>query len=76
LLSALVAFGILLKERHNLHLSPIYCGDMGRLGLVKKFSYGRYNWYDSLAPEFETYDAIKELAQKKKVKPAPVFSNG
>ena len=49
---------------------------MGRLGLVKKFSYGRYNWYDSLAPEFETYDAIKELAQKKKVKPAPVFSNG
>lgn len=28
-------------------------------------AYGSYNWYDSLAPEFQTYGTIKELALKK-----------
>ncbi|HDM32142.1 MAG TPA: hypothetical protein ENG32_02170, partial [bacterium] len=30
--------------------------------------------YDALAPEFETYETIKELTQRKKAKPEPVFS--
>jgi len=33
---------------------------------VKKLSYGKFNWYDSLAPEFQTYETIKDLAQNKK----------
>ena len=33
---------------------------------ARVLSYGRFKIYDSLAPEFETYEAIKELAQRKK----------
>ena len=44
---------------------PIHGGDMGRKGLTKKLSYGKFNWYDSLAPEFETYGTIRDLAQSK-----------
>ena len=45
---------------------PVHGGDMGRLGVnVTKLSYGRFNWYDSLAPEFQTYEVIKELATRK-----------
>lgn len=25
-------------------------------------AYGQYNWYDSLAPEFDTYETIKSIA--------------
>ena len=32
----------------------------------RRLSYGKYNIYDSLAPEFGTFDTIKELALKKK----------
>ena len=31
-------------------------------GLCPKLAYGKYNWYDSLAPEFDTYDTIKSIA--------------
>lgn len=44
---------------------PVHGGDMGLPEKVKKLSYGKYNWYDSLAPEFDTYGIIKELANKK-----------
>lgn len=30
-----------------------------------KLAYGTLNWYDSLAPEFQTYETIKQLAQNK-----------
>jgi hypothetical protein len=30
-----------------------------------KLSFGKYNVYDSLAPEFGTYGTIKDLALKK-----------
>ncbi|MDD5464937.1 MAG: alpha-amylase family glycosyl hydrolase [Candidatus Omnitrophica bacterium] len=33
---------------------------------AKKLAFGKYRNYDSLAPEFGTYETIKELAQKKK----------
>ncbi|MBU4289716.1 MAG: hypothetical protein KKG09_00480 [Verrucomicrobia bacterium] len=44
---------------------PIRGGDMGPGWEVKKLAFGKFNWYDSLAPEFATYEAIKKLAQKK-----------
>lgn len=45
---------------------PVHGGDMAPYGgSAPKLSYGKYNWYDSLAPEFDTYETIKELANKK-----------
>jgi hypothetical protein len=44
---------------------PVHGGMMGADARVKLRSYGKYNWYDSLAPEFDTYNMIKELATKK-----------
>lgn len=41
----------------------IHGGDMGEEAEI--LSYGKYRIYDSLAPEFETYETIKELAQNK-----------
>lgn len=43
---------------------PVYGGFMGT-GKRMKLSFKRYRTYDSLAPEFETYEAIKALAQIK-----------
>jgi len=42
---------------------PIHGGWMGDDATV--LSFGRYKTYDSLAPEFNTYGTIKELAAKK-----------
>ena len=44
---------------------PIHGGDMGPAKEVNRLSYGKFNWYDSLAPEFQTYETIKELAENK-----------
>jgi len=46
---------------------PVHGGDMGPSGEVLKLSYGKFNWYDSLAPEFDTYETIKKNLLKKKV---------
>lgn len=47
---------------------PIHGGNMAGLkGEGEILSYGKYDWYDSLAPEFQTYDTIVELAQNKSV---------
>jgi hypothetical protein len=42
---------------------PIHGGWLGKK--AKKLPFGKYRTYDSLAPEFQTYETIKELAQKK-----------
>lgn len=42
---------------------PVHGGSTGHSATL--LTYGNYTWYDSLAPEFETYDTIKELAQDK-----------
>lgn len=42
---------------------PIHGGWMG--GDAKTLSYGQFKVYDSLAPEFDTYETIKKLAQSK-----------
>lgn len=47
---------------------PVHGGDMAPYGGdAPKLSYGKFNWYDSLAPEFDTYDIIKELTGKKTI---------
>ncbi|MCX5708013.1 MAG: hypothetical protein NTY14_03410 [Candidatus Omnitrophica bacterium] len=42
---------------------PLYGGYMGNL--ATKLSFGKSRVYDSLAPEFQTYETIKELARIK-----------
>ena len=41
----------------------IHGGSMG-VG-PRRLAWGRFNWYDSLAPEFRTYPTIKQLAMRK-----------
>ena len=41
---------------------PVHGGSMGRH--PEKLAYGRYRFYDALAPEFDTYDKIRELILK------------
>jgi len=43
---------------------PVHGGTFGEN--AKRLSYDRYPVYDSLAPEFNTYETIRKLAQKKK----------
>jgi len=45
---------------------PVYGGDF--TPGVKRLSFGKFAKYDSLASEFDTYGAIKELARKKAIK--------
>lgn len=55
-----------LQEKEIKFIYPIFGGNMGSIGNKgNKLSYGKYDWYDSLAPEFDTYETIKELANKK-----------
>lgn len=44
---------------------PVHGGYMGRGDVTTKLAFGKYRDYDSLAPEFNTYETIKELANKK-----------
>ncbi|MBU4246027.1 MAG: hypothetical protein KKE71_03200, partial [Nanoarchaeota archaeon] len=45
---------------------PLHGGYMGPS--AKRLAFGKYRNYDSLAPEFNTYETIKELANKKAAK--------
>lgn len=46
----------------KLGIVPVYPVHGGYLGKnAKKLAYGKYNFYDALAPQFNTYDVIKEL---------------
>ena len=57
------------SQKGIIFIYPLHGGDMGRKKMrIKKLSYSKFNWYDSLAPEFETYEMIKKLAQSKKAK--------
>ncbi len=43
---------------------PVHGGNLS-VSAPTFLAYGEYNWWDALAPEFEAYDTIKQLAQKK-----------
>ena len=53
-----------LSSKGIIFLYPLHGGWMGYD--AKKLSFGKYTVYDALAPEFQTYETIKELAQGKK----------
>ncbi len=44
---------------------PVHGGYMGRGEITTKLAFGKYRVYDALAPEFDTYETIKELARNK-----------
>jgi len=52
---------------------PVHGGFMGQDAEI--LSFGKLKVYDSLAPEFQTYETIKELTQRKKAKPELSFSD-
>ncbi len=55
------------RAEFNLPIVFVYPLHGGWLGSnAKILSFGKYKVYDSLAPEFQTYNTIKELAQSKK----------
>jgi len=45
---------------------PVHGGYLGRGEITTRLAFGKYRFYDALAPEFETYETIRELAQGKK----------
>jgi hypothetical protein len=51
------------QKKGIIFVYPIHGGSMGKD--AKILSFGKFNIYDSLAPEFQTYETIKELAQNK-----------
>ena len=56
-----------LHQKGIIFIYTLHGGNMGKIGQKGKIlSYGKYDWYDSLAPEFDTYETIKELARNKK----------
>ena len=50
------------KELGCIPVFPVHGGNIGPN--AKKLAYGKYKFYDALAPEFNTYDKIKELIQR------------
>jgi len=54
------------REEFKLPITFVYPLHGGWMGTsAKVLSFGRFKVYDALAPEFQTYETIKELAQKK-----------
>lgn len=51
------------QEKEVNFIYPVHGGWMGKN--AKVYSFGKYDTYDSLAPEFKTYDTIKELVWNK-----------
>ncbi|RLF92071.1 hypothetical protein DRN52_08495 [Thermococci archaeon] len=51
------------QKKGLIFIYPVHGGWFGKN--PKKLAFGKFNIYDSLAPEFQTYETIKELAQKK-----------
>ena len=60
-----------LRERGIVFIYPVHGGYMGVDATV--LSFGRYRFYDSIAPEFQTYQTIVELARSHKPTPEILF---
>lgn len=61
---ALRKFDRFFRENGIIFAYPVHGGNMG--AGATRLSFGEYGKYDSLAPEFDTYGTIKELALEKK----------
>ena len=64
------------QQRGILLILPVHGGnpcDPSQISqnLCPKLAYGQYNWYDSLAPEFDTYDTIKSICSQRTTTPSP-----
>jgi hypothetical protein len=55
------------EELGILFAYPVHGGYMGRGEVTTRLAFGRYRVYDALAPEFQTYETIRELAQARAV---------
>jgi len=54
-------------DKDIIFIYPVFGGNMGALGKHSAtLSYGKFDWYDSMAPEFQTYDTIVALSKRKK----------
>ncbi len=53
------------QKKGLIFIYPVHGGMMAVEKKLKVRSYGKFNWYDSSAPEFQTYKTIKELALRK-----------
>jgi hypothetical protein len=62
---ALRAFDTAFAEMGVNFVYPLHGGYMGKGEVTTKLSFGKYRTYDSLAPEFDTYETIMELAKEK-----------
>ncbi|MDD5477319.1 MAG: hypothetical protein PHG87_03845 [Candidatus Omnitrophica bacterium] len=54
------------SNKNIIFIYPVHGADFW--GGVKTRAFGKFTKYDSLAPEFDTYDIIKKLANKKALK--------
>jgi len=54
------------SKKGIIFIYPVHGGFMGQNARIRSF--GNVKTYDSLAPEFQTYETIKALAQRKKEK--------
>ncbi len=52
------------QDKGMIFMYPVHGGDF--TPGAKRLSFGKNAKYDSIAPEFDTYETIKDLAQKKK----------
>ncbi|MFH1157739.1 MAG: hypothetical protein V1721_02470 [Pseudomonadota bacterium] len=53
------------RSKGIIFIYPVHGGDFTGLGGAKVKAFGKFNKYDALAPEFDTFDTIKELAQNR-----------
>lgn len=54
------------QQKGIIFIYPVHGGNMGGLKTSSKIlSFGNIDWYDSLAPEFQTFNTIEELSIKK-----------
>ena len=60
---ALQEFDRVFRELGILFAYPVHGGYMGRGEVTTRLAFGRYRIYDALAPEFDTYGTIVELAR-------------
>jgi len=68
---ALRAFDRAFQELGIIFAYPVHGGYLGRGEVTTRLAFGHYRVYDALAPEFNTYETIRELAQARATDEVP-----